>query len=288
MAHFVRERVDFQQRLAKLGLNEQPFSISADPRFLYITDSHKWMQARIWSVIDQRQGLAVIEGPIGAGKTIFARRLYELALQDETINPVFIQTSGYPSHRGAMRDIASHFQLPARKNELDQKNDLEQFLLEQRKAGRNPVVIIDDAQHIAPRVLTVFQTLLNFDLTSKLIQVILFGQPEIHGRFARNVAVRDRVVFWHVITLMSDIEMINMIRFRLRTAGREEPLFTDRALKHLTRFSEGLPRPLIIVCNEVINILMDNGRDMADEAEAQEAIDLYAQRLAASKERSDG
>jgi type II secretory pathway predicted ATPase ExeA len=69
-----------------------------------------------------------------------------------------------------------------------------------------------------------------------------------------------------------------MIQFRLAVAGRAEPLFTDRAMQALFDFSKGIPRPLIVVCNETMHMLVETGRFEADEAEVMKAIEVYNQR----------
>ncbi len=270
---FAREQLDF------LGLNEHPFRISADPRFLYLTDSHKWILQHLEKSIAWREGLSVIEGPIGSGKTILARRLYELGVQAPKREVVYIHTASYRSNMGALRDIAANFRLRPRQAKTDQLEDFENLLLERRKEGVSPVVIIDDAQLINADGLAAFQDLLNFDLKSKLIQVVLFGQSEIHATFTKIPSLLDRVVFWHKLAPLTKKEMLNMITFRVAMAGRESPLFTDRALEILLNFSIGLPRPLITVCNEAMKVILDLNRTEVDAPDVQRAIEIYNQRF---------
>jgi general secretion pathway protein A len=111
-----------------------------------------------------------------------------------------------------------------------------------------------------------------------MIQCVLFGQQEIHGNFARNPALLDRVVFWHKLAPLSFGEMVRMIQFRLAIAGREKPMFNDSALEELYRFSQGVPRPLIIVCNETLHLLVDASRDNADATDVNRAVEIYKAR----------
>jgi general secretion pathway protein A len=271
---FTRSQLDI------LGLNEHPFRISADPRFLYLTESHKWILEHLDKSIAWREGLSVIEGPIGLGKTILARRLYELGMQKPNTELVYIHTASYKSNLGALRDIAANFRLRPRQSKADQLKDFENYLITKRKEGVNPVVIIDDAQLINADGLSAFQDMLNFDLTSKLIQIVLFGQSEIHGTFAKIQSLLDRVVFWHKLPPLTNKEMLNMISFRVAVAGRDRPMFTDRGVQALLDFSTGVPRPLIIVCNEAMKIIMDEGRTEADAQDVLQAIEIYNQRYA--------
>lgn len=267
------------RELGLLDLNEHPFHVSADPRFLYLTEQHKAALARLENMIEWREGLSVIEGPIGAGKTTLARRLYELCMQNESLEPVYIHTASYPTPAAALRDIVNHFRLDTSRAYLDKLRDFETYLISLRKQDRNPVLIIDDAQLMSANSLQPIQDFLNFDVTSKLIQIILFGQQEIHRNFSRNPALLDRVVFWHRLGPLTYAETVRMIQFRLTVAGRFKPLFSDRAIELLYEATKGVPRPLMIICNETLHTLAETGRFEADESEVRQAIDIYNQRL---------
>ncbi len=267
------------RELGLLDLNEHPFHVSADPRFLYLTEQHKAALSRLENMIEWREGLSVLEGPIGAGKTTLARRLYELCMQNDLLEPVYIHTASYPTPAAALRDIVNHFRLDSSRAYLDKLRDFEKYLISLRKQDRNPVLIIDDAQLMSANSLQPIQDFLNFDVTSKLIQIILFGQQEIHRNFSRNPALLDRVVFWHRLGPLTYAETVRMIQFRLTVAGRFKPLFSDRAIELLYEATKGVPRPLMIICNETLHIIAEAGRFEADEAEVRQAIDIYNQRL---------
>ena len=267
------------RELGLLDLDEHPFHVSADPRFLYLTEQHKAALSRLENMIEWREGLSVIEGPIGAGKTTLARRLYELCLQNGLLEPVYIHTASYPTPAAALRDIVNHFRLDTSRAYLDKLRDFEKYLISLRKQDRNPVLIIDDAQLMSANSLQPIQDFLNFDVTSKLIQIILFGQQEIHRNFSRNPALLDRVVFWHRLGPLTYAETVRMIQFRLTVAGRFKPLFSDRAIELLYEASKGVPRPLMIICNETLHIIAEAGRFEADESEVRRAIEIYNQRL---------
>ena len=272
------------RELGLLDLDEHPFHISADPRFLYLTEQHKAALSRLENTIDWREGLSVIEGPIGAGKTIMARRLYELCMQNDGLEPVYIHTASYPTPAAALRDIVNHYRLDSRRAYIDKLRDFEKYLISLRKQDKNPVLIIDDAQLMASNSLQPIQDFLNFDISSKLIQIILFGQQEIHRNFSRNPALLDRVVFWHRLGPLTYAETVRMIQFRLTVAGRSKPLFSDRAIELLYEASRGVPRPLMIMCNETLHILAETELFEADEGEVRQAIEIYNQRLRSDDE----
>jgi general secretion pathway protein A len=265
--------------LRRLGFREYPFSLSADPRFLYLSKQHLAVLDRVRDVIDLHDGLAVIEGPIGVGKTTIARRLHEIYDDvEKAVNTVYIHTAAYSSPGEATRDIAIAFGETARRAHIDQLRNFEKFLVQEREQGRNVVVIIDDAQKINASSLDAFQNFLNFDVKVKLIQIILFGQPEIHSGFAKNEAVLSRVASWQKLSPLPPDDAISMIQFRSQLAGRQEPILTDSGFLRLFEYTGGVPRPIIIICGEILRILLREGLPVANTAEVEMAIHAYQER----------
>ena len=268
------------RELSLLGLKEHPFHPSADPRFLYLARNHLNILSRLQDLIEWREGLAVVEGHMGTGKTSLARRLYELTEQDEKTEPVYIHTAAFKTPMDAARDISAAFGVRGRRSYIDQLRDFEAYLVNLKRANKTAVVILDDAQFMAPDSLDTIQNMLNFDLSEKLIQIILFGQQEIKGTFVQKKAVHDRVVHWQMLGPLPFTEMVGLISFRLTVAGRPEPLFTDSALTRLYEFSKGVPRPLVIVCANTMRLVAEKKVQVADTVEVEEAIQIYEQRPA--------
>lgn len=267
------------ESLRQLGFREHPFSLSADPRFLYLSTQHHAVLQRVEDAITWRQGLAVVEGQIGVGKTTIARRLHEMHVMDEkNYHIIYIHTAAYTSSVEATRDISVTFGCSARRAHIDQLRDFEKFLVGVRAADRNAVVIIDDAQKMNADSLDAFQNFLNFDVKVKLIQIILFAQPEIHGIFAKNEAVLDRVVSWQRLSPLPSDDALQMIQFRSLVAGRQEPILTDSGFLRLNEFTNGVPRPMIIICGEILHILVRKNLSVADTPEVESAIQAYQER----------
>lgn len=266
--------------LDALGLEEHPFRISADTRYYYRTDQHKSILRRLEDTISWHEGLAVIEGEIGTGKTIIARILYAI-LSDKEMPywPVYIHTGSYKTSVEAAKDISSAFGLPRKKQYSDQLRVFESFIIQSRtEDGVDPVLIIDDANRMAPEALGCIQDFLNFDVTEKQLQIILFGQPDIHHNFLEQRSLVDRVIYWQKIGPLPYDEMVGLIKFRLDTAGRETALFSDSALRILYDHAEGIPRPLIVACNETLRVLLDQDKTFADKKEVEQAIKTINQR----------
>jgi general secretion pathway protein A len=266
------------RELSILGLKEHPFHPSADPRFLYLSRNHLNILGRLQDLVEWREGLAVVEGHMGTGKTSLARRLYELTEQDDQIEPVYIHTAAFKTPMDAAKDISAAFGVRGRRSYIDQLRDLEAYLIGLKRSDRTAVVLLDDAQFMEPDSLDTIQNMLNFDLSAKLIQIILFGQQEIKEIFVQKKAVHDRVVHWQSLGPLPFTELVGLISFRLTVAGRSEPLFTDQALSRLYEFSSGVPRPLVIVCGTTLRILAEKKAQLADLDVVEEAIEIYGQR----------
>lgn len=264
--------------LNTLGFKEDPFSSSADPRFLYLSRNHQYILDRLQDLVEWREGLAVVDGARGTGKTSLARRLFHITEADDSIHSVYIHTAAFKTSMDAARDIAAAFGLRGRRSYLDQIRDLEVFLVELKRQDKTAVVLLDDAENMQPDSLEAIQNMMNFDLSAKLIQVILFGRQELKETFLHKKALLDRVVVWLNIGPLPFPEMVRMISFRLTVAGRNKPLFTDSAITRLYDFSSGFPRPLVLVCREVVRVLIDEQKDVADIGEVEKAIDVYEER----------
>ncbi len=266
------------RELSILGLKEHPFHPSADPRFLYLSRNHLNILGRLQDLIEWREGLAVVEGHMGTGKTSLARRLFELTEQDESTEPVYVHTAAFKTPMDAARDISAAFGVRGRRSYIDQLRDLENYLVHLKRIDKTAVVLLDDAQFMEPDSLDTIQNMLNFDLSAKLIQIVLFGQQEIKDIFVQKRAVHDRVVHWQSLGPLPFTEMVGLITFRLTVAGRAEPLFTDSAYGRLYDFSFGVPRPLVIVCGTTLRLLAEKKLQLADTDVVEEAIEIYGQR----------
>jgi general secretion pathway protein A len=263
----------------KLGFKEHPFLVSADPRFLFLSSQHQVVLEAIQRVVVTRQGLAVVEGAVGVGKTTLARRLYDMLRGDEKLfQPLYIHTATYKSTWEAMSDIAARLGVARQRSEKALTRAFERWLIFKRAEGQMPVIIIDDAQHLGWRSLNAFQYIYNFDVHDKLAQVIMFGQSEIRELIAQNSGLLSRVVSWQTILPLPPGETLSMINFRCAVAGRTEPLLEESAFYRLYEYSGGLPRTIVIVCSDILSLMERAGKTIADEAIVNEAIENHKQR----------
>ena len=259
--------------LRELGFSEEPFSRSADPRFLYLSAQHGDVLDRIQEVVEERRGLAVVEGGFGVGKSTIARRLESIyRAYPEDFQVVFVHTAAYESEYAALLDVCYALNLDRRKGMTMQWREFESFLVDQKEQSRNVVVILDDAQLMSPDALTLVHHIYNFDISQKLAQVILFGQPELQRIFNQRPEVLSRVDAWFRLNPLSLEDTLELIRFRSSVAGRKEPLLTQSAFLEVWKATRGIPREIVSVCSKVIYEMGTQGKAMADNAVVHAAL----------------
>jgi type II secretory pathway predicted ATPase ExeA len=259
--------------LRELGFSEEPFSRSADPRFLYLSAQHGDVLDSIQEVVEERRGLAVVEGGFGVGKSTIARRLesiYRAYPQDFMV--VFVHTAAYESEYAALLDVSYALNLDRRKGMTMQWREFESFLVDQKENRRNVVVILDDAQLMAPDALSLVHHIYNFDISQKLAQVVLFGQPELQRIFNQRPEVLSRVDAWFRLNPLSLEDTLELIRFRCAVAGRKEPLLSQSAFLEVWKSTRGIPREIVSVCSKIINEMGQQNKSVADNAVVHAAL----------------
>lgn len=235
-------------------LREEPFSITPDPRFLFLTPQHNEALNHLLYGIRQRKGFICLTGEVGAGKTTLCRALLnELGPTFHTaliLNPVLSETQ-------LLRAIVEEFALPpGRRDRLGCLTQLNQYLLQVNSAGHDAVLIIDEAQDMPDATLEMTRLLSNLETaTHKLLQIVLVGQPELREKLAkarlRQLAQRITVRFH--LGNMTDPQTRDYVRHRLTVAagdGSAPTLFDDDALGEVFRESCGTPRLVNAICDK--------------------------------------
>jgi len=163
------------------GLGEKPFSLTPDPRYLFLSASHREALAHVLYGIEQGEGFISVTGEVGTGKTTLCWTLLERLGPETEVAFVF---NPMLSGDELLRAICAEFGLPNEGMTRGQLGEqLNRFLLEQRRAGRRVLLIIDEAQNLPPQTLEEIRLLSNLETsTSKLLQILLFGQPELDAK----------------------------------------------------------------------------------------------------------
>lgn len=261
-------------RLESLGLKEDPFTLSADPRYLYLGPEHFAVYRQVQGVIARRRGLALVTGDMGMGKSSLARRIYDVYAPEETVSIHYIHTAAFKSAMDAARQISTVMGLAAQRSLQRQMEALELAMVESYRAGHNVVLLLDDAQLMVREALEVIHRLYNFDYDAKVIQILAFGQQELTDLFRADKAVNARVFVRMVLPPLALPSALQMILFRLQVAGRSEPLIADDAFELLYEHSQGVPREIVRLCAMATDRLLQTDENIINVEIASEVTKL--------------
>ena len=257
------------------GLREAPFSPTPDPKFLFQSARHREALAQLLYGVRERKGFIVLTGEIGTGKTTLLRTLLE-RLDGQTpvayVHNSALQIEGlleYVLHDwGVKSNATSHAQ------RLFSLND---FLIDQHREGKAPVLVIDEAQNLSIETLEAVRLLSNFETTNqKLMQILLVGQPELRDKLNAPELrqLKQRVGMRCHIGPLSPEETRLYIRHRLRVAGAADAgIFTDSAIQKITEYSNGTPRVINIVCDHCLLSGYADSKRRIDAPMVKEAIE---------------
>src|SRR3989475_8280324 len=236
------------------GLNEKPFNPTPDPRFLYMSPGHREALAQLHYGTQERKGFIVLTGKVGTGKTTLLQALRRRLDGDTAVSYVFHSTLPFD---GILEYILED--LGISKPEESQARRLialNNFLIERERAGQNTVLVIDEAQNLGAATLEQIRLLSNFETsTTKLLQILLVGQPELKAKLNRPELhqLKQRVGLRCQIPPLTLEEARAYIRTRLRIAGaRDLGLFADSAVDRISAYAGGIPRLINTVCDHCL------------------------------------
>jgi general secretion pathway protein A len=236
-------------------LTELPFSLTPDPRYLFMSDRHREGLAHLFYGIQQPGGFVQLTGEVGSGKTTLSRCLVR-QLPPETdialiLNP---RLTAFELLASVCDELGVPY--PADTKSIKALIDaLNQRLLEAHAQGRRTVLVIDEAQNLHADVLEQVRLLTNLETSQqKLLQIILLGQPELLSMLKRKKLrqLAQRITARYHLLPLSRQESYAYVQHRLLVAGRSEPLFTPGALREVYRLSGGIPRLINIICDRAL------------------------------------
>jgi general secretion pathway protein A len=251
--------------LEYFGLNEQPFRIGPDPRYLFYSGQVKEVIAKCEYMARDRVGPIYMYGPIGSGKTSILRRITERLSTDKRYTVAYVISANVRRPNTFLKVIMEAFDVPTARSYDANLKLFETFLLNQYKKNTIPVLLLDEAQNANRDALKLIHYLLNFETaTTKLLQIVLTGQEELATRILRYRELASRM-FPIAINAMSSTDLEEMIRFRWMVAGGKNMPFAEGDSVYKTLFvrSKGLPRDAVKVCDEVLRELVASERKQA-------------------------
>jgi putative secretion ATPase (PEP-CTERM system associated) len=255
-------------------LRERPFALGPDPEYLYPSRVHREALSYLRFGIEGHAGFVVITGEIGSGKTTLLQTLLR-GLDGETTVARIVNTMLDP--RELLESILLDFGLDVPAGKPAMLRRLAEFLVHEREAGRLVLLVVDEAQNLGLDALEEVRMLSNLETEkSKLIQIILVGQPDLRETLARPELeqLRQRITVSYHLSALDRDETAAYVNCRLERAASGEPIVFPREVTDLVHArSDGVPRLINVICDAILLVGYGDERRTVDLALAREALD---------------
>lgn len=271
------------------GLREQPFGVTPDPRYLYLSSSHREALSSLFYAIETNRGFSALIAEPGMGKTSLLFKVLE-SFKTSARTAFLFQTDCTPQE--FLGSLLHDLGISAKKDDLPRMREaLNSALLAEMQAGRRFVVVIDEAQNLDERVLESVRLLSNFETSdAKLMHIVLAGQPQLAEKLERPelLQLRQRVSSVVHLTPFSLKETIAYITHRMRVAGYAgPPLFTRESVEIIFQYSQGIPRNINNLCFQALTIGFGTQRKKIDGEILREVLADLQLKPRASRPRPD-
>lgn len=260
--------------LEHFGLHERPFRLTPDLAFRFPEASQAEALTTLTVALEQGEGFIKVVGEVGLGKTLLCRALLD------TLRPPFV-TAWLPDPHlspGTLRAALARdlgIELPGRPTQQQVHELLQAHLTRMAAEGARPVLIIDEAQALPASTLETVRLLTNLETERrKLLQVVLFGQPELDRRLAlpQFRQLRQRITYSCRLEPLDRQGVVRYIEHRLLRAGADRALFTRAAIDRIARASGGVPRLVNVLADKSLIAAYGRGQRQADYFTVRRAI----------------
>ena len=273
------------------GLNEKPFAITPDPRYLYLGPRHAEALAHLLYGVTESGGFIQLTGEVGTGKTTVVRSLLE-QLPPNTEVALVLNPRLSPTE--FLLTICDELQVEVEERASPKAiiDALNLRLLKAHAAGRRVVLIVDEAQNLSTEVLEQIRLLTNLETAKqKLLQIILVGQPELRDLLARSDLrqLAQRITGRYHLEPLEPEELRAYVRHRLEIAGGRGEIFTTAAIRELHRSSDGIPRLANVIADRaLLGAWSKETRSVDGRLTRQAAREVFGNRVRKQVRRAPG
>ena len=249
------------------GLSEPPFDNSPNPKFLYLSPDHEDALVRMMYAVRHRKGCAILTGEYGCGKTTLSRAL----IQRLEVERYEIGLLTNPSWTAVefLSEILYQLGVEAEeKTKADLLHRLNEIFFRNYRAGRDTVIIVDEAQLVDDdAVFEELRLLMNFQTDDRfLVTILLIGSPELTVKVRRLKHLDQRIAIRYHLNTLDDTHTAQYIMHRLKMAGRDSQIFTDAAVRLVFDFTRGTPREINNLCDIALLVGYSKKVNEIDEA----------------------
>jgi len=259
------------------GLNEQPFRLTPDTSFFYNLGNHREALNTLLVALDMGEGFIKVTGEVGTGKTLLCRKLLnELADKPEYVTAYIPNPAITPT--ALKYSLADELGLEYPRN-IGQHRIMQlinQALIDKKAAGYKVVLIIDEAQALPEDCLEAVRLLTNLETEkSKLLHVVLFGQPELDANLDKPSVrqLKQRITFTHRLSPLKEETIQGYLLYRMQVAGYNGPdVFSQKVSRKLFRLSKGIPRLVNIIAHKCLLLAFGEGASQVTTRHLKKAL----------------
>jgi MSHA biogenesis protein MshM len=242
------------------GLSEKPFSLTPDTEFFYRSVTHQEALNVLLVAIRGGDGFIRVTGEVGTGKTLLCRKLLDAL--DPDYNTIYIPNP-YMNCDALLHAVLLEMGIEEQQEKNNYLACINAYLIDNARRNRGSVIILDEAQALPEESLEAIRLLSNLETgKQKLVQIVLFGQPELDQRLAQSSIrqLKQRIMHAYQLQPLNPGSVRSYLQHRIRSAGYRGPeLFDNAALRRLYQFSRGVPRIINVLCNKAMMLSYASG-----------------------------
>lgn len=261
--------------LEHFGLTAKPFATTPDPQFAYATREHQLAVAKIQYAVEERQGIFLLQGEIGTGKTTISQFMLNAWRGEKSLAVAHITNPAVRTASQFLRLILSHYGVDPPHLLTDNWDALRSLLVGNYKDGKTTALVIDEAQTISAENMETLTHISNEQTQKhKLIQVVLLAQPNIIRKLTYKPALRDRIAHGSTLNPLSYDDAVAMLGHRVGVAGgRFDRLFPDEGVtRRIYNATKGIPRRLCMLCDNALLNAYALGKPAVDDVAVSDAL----------------
>ncbi|MES2460879.1 MAG: AAA family ATPase [Armatimonadota bacterium] len=237
------------------GLRAAPFTTSPDPHFAYATREHQLAVAKIQYAVEERQGIFLLQGEIGSGKTTISQFMLNAWRGEKSLSVAHITNPSVRTPSQFLRMLLSAYGAEPPHLLSDNWDALRSLLVGNYREGKTTVAVIDEAQTISAENMETLTHISNEQTQKhKLIQIVLLAQPNIIRKLTYKPALRDRIAHGSTLNPLAYEDAAAMLRHRIEVAGGNfDTLFPDgEQVRRIYNTTKGIPRRLCMLCDNAL------------------------------------